>query len=509
MGWVRIDPGWRETMHQAGLVSAADFLRLPGLILCGHPDRHVLKVDPGILPGAFLKKEHRVPWRDRLANALTGHGFVSKSTREASILSHLAQAGIPCPEVLAHGETGQQAFLLLREKPGMTDLRHYLLQYPEQRLVIARAMGRDLARIHAAGFQHSDLYTKHVLVAPGPSFCFLDWQRSRYRRQISWAGRCRDLATLDATLPESVAADRVRLACLRSYARNLIGPSLKTWATRIRRLSLKLQQKRRIRDVRRVPLPLGTQNLIWLDGEALCVTRAFREEIGGRIPEWLRFRPMEQRSVEECQVTLSNGRAGNLVRRTARGLGRWCLSRWRRLPAPEVRHAALLFRLERHGVPCPKLLAFGQRRLALWSDHSFLLTESLPVDRYLHDLLTEPSSLAERGNRLREAGALLRGVHDAGYVLGNDAGEFTVSCAVQKGEQARLSLTRVDRLKRKTKPWTELALLELPTLRSFYGLRATDTMRFFAGYVGTTRLTLEGRSLARRILARLPGEVAR
>ena len=104
---------------------------------------------------------------------------------------------------------------------------------------------------------------------------------------------------------------------------------------------------------------------------------------------------------------------------------------------------------------------------------------------------------------------MLRGLHEAGYVLGNQAAEFTVSCAVQKDEQPRVALTRVDRLQRNTKAWTELALLDLPSLRGFHGLQATETMRFFQGYFGAARLTPEGRALARSILARLPGEVAR
>ena len=360
MGWVRIDPGCRDTLHQEGLVSAEDFLRLPGVILCGHPDRHVVRVEAGKLQGALPQEEHRVPWRDRLANAWAGHGFVSTSTREAKVLHKLSHAGIPCPEVVAHGAEGRQAFLLLREQAGMMELRHYLGAYPEQGLSIARALGRELAKIHAAGFQHGDLYTKHVLVGPGPRFCFLDWQRSRQWRQVPWASRCRDLATLDATLPASLAAGRVRLACLRSYMGESVGSSLKAFVKRIQRLSLKLQQKRRIRALRRLPLPVGKQNLIWLDGEALCVTRAFREELGGAVPEWLRFRSVKGSAVEERQIPLSGGRAGSLVRRTAHGLKRWCLFWRRRLPAPEIQRAALLFRLERHGVPCPKLLACGQ-----------------------------------------------------------------------------------------------------------------------------------------------------
>ena len=36
-----------------------------------------------------------------------------------------------------------------------------------------------------------------------------------------------------------------------------------------------------------------------------------RDELGGQIPEWLRFRPMTQGSVKLAQVTLVPGRAGN------------------------------------------------------------------------------------------------------------------------------------------------------------------------------------------------------
>ena len=119
MAFVEVNPECGEALRQNGLASAEDYLRLRGIILCGHRDRHVLKVSlPGLESGqndkvAFLKKEHRVPWRDRLANALAGFGFISKSRREALTLQKVGQASIPCPTVLAHGEHGRQAFVLL------------------------------------------------------------------------------------------------------------------------------------------------------------------------------------------------------------------------------------------------------------------------------------------------------------------------------------------------------------------------------------------------------------
>lgn len=212
MGWVHINPELREAFHRNGLRSAADFLSLAGLILSGHPNRHVMRIELSFLhgAGAFLKKEHRVPWRDRLANACAGFGFVSKSSREAKILQGLAQAGVPCPDVLAVGEHAGKAFLLLRENSGAVELRHYLQQHPDERLSIAHELGQSLAQLHARGFWHGDLYAKHVLVGEGRRIALLDWQRAGRRREVSWAWRRRDLATLDGTLPHSLADDALR-----------------------------------------------------------------------------------------------------------------------------------------------------------------------------------------------------------------------------------------------------------------------------------------------------------
>src|SRR4051812_4227843 len=83
---LRVHPAYREFLEQRGLNTPADFLALTGVIVCGHPDRHVLRVTLGTGPETitcFLKREHRVPWLARLANAWAGFGPVSQSCREA------------------------------------------------------------------------------------------------------------------------------------------------------------------------------------------------------------------------------------------------------------------------------------------------------------------------------------------------------------------------------------------------------------------------------------------
>src|SRR4051794_41152382 len=122
MEFVEIEPGHRDLLDGHGLVTARDFLGRSGVILSGHPSRHVLRVCLGS-ESFILKKEHRVPWGDRFGSAWAGYGWASKSVREARVLHQLRTAGIACPAVVACGEDGGRAFLLMREETGMTDLR--------------------------------------------------------------------------------------------------------------------------------------------------------------------------------------------------------------------------------------------------------------------------------------------------------------------------------------------------------------------------------------------------
>ena len=107
-----------------------DFLALPAVIVSGHPDRNVSRMVLGTEPEeavAFLKREHCVRWRVRLASFLAGFGFVSRSLREARTLQALRREGIGCAEWLAAGEDGSgRAFLLVREVAGAVELRTYL-----------------------------------------------------------------------------------------------------------------------------------------------------------------------------------------------------------------------------------------------------------------------------------------------------------------------------------------------------------------------------------------------
>ncbi len=357
---------------------------LPGLIVTGHPDRNVARVSLGGRT-AYLKREHRVRWRDRLRSAAAGFGFASLATREARTLAALRRAGVPCPDWMAFAEDNQgHGCVLLAELPATIDLRQYLrdrrARTPAARFRFARSLGAALAGVHAAGFDHPDLYAKHVLVAPATGQCyFLDWQRSR-RRRLPWRRRLHDLAALDATLDAALATEPERLACVRGY----LGASTprhlaQQAAMAIRRMAQRLLRHRHIRKERASPPPLAGRGIVWLDGEALCVTQAFWHDLGEQMPDWLPL-PARGHGSSRTQVALPGGRGGLLMRRWCdRPLAwLWCLLRRRPLLSPELREAGLLFRRQKHGLPAPRVLAFGQRRPRPWRTESFLLTEVDP-----------------------------------------------------------------------------------------------------------------------------------
>lgn len=503
MSLIEVHPEYSETLARLGLATATDFLRLEGTILGGHPDRHVLQVSLS-LGNCFLKKEHRVSWRDRFAHWWRGAGAISKSTREGRLLRQLEAAGIGCPTAIACGEAGGRAFLLLREETGVDDLRTYLQQQPLERVALATALGRELARVHAAGFHHRDMYSKHILVGRddnGWRWCFLDWQRGRHVGRVAWLHRLRDLAALDATLANTMASRRERLLCWRAYLAAQPKPAARPgkFLRIVCRLSAHLQRKRRIRELRQAPLPAGRQGLIWLDGEALCVTPHFQARIT-QPPAWLTNPEPARNRVESVDLAEAGHESWKLVRRWASRPWRWLTSWWRRpfFPAPEFEQAAAIIRLERYGIETPRLLALGHRRVRLWQTYSFLLTEpparAVPLLRYL-----DGAAPPQRSQVLREAGRHLRRVHEAGYACqGRHFDQWAV-----RTDTGAVVLTGVDGLRRKPGSADLLARKDLAKLAiAVPGLSAADRLRFVLGYFGLERLTPSAQRLVRQLSAR-------
>ncbi len=527
MAFVVTHPRFRDALAGLGLSGATDYLDLPGVVYCGHPDRHVARVTLGsgaAAVGGYLKREHRVRWKHRLASAWAGFGLASRSLREFALLRDLAAAGIRCPEPLAAGEDDRgRAFLLVRELPGCRDLRaflHDMAATPTGRRATARGLGAALARIHSVGFDHPDLYSKHVLVEGRPeeaTFWFLDWQRSRRYREVSWLVRQRDLAALDATLADELVSRRARVACLGAYLReaerdDVPLPSLREAAEDVRRLAERLRGRRHIRELLEPPLAAGTQNLVWLDGEALCVTREFLDELSGQAPAWLSLAERAQYPsvpVRREVIERPSGLLAEMVhRRAARPLAwLWNLVRRRRVVSPELARAGVLFRLQRYGIATPRLLAVGQRSPWPWRVESLLLTEPLLGAAPLTAWLAATADGAERRQVLRHAGAVLRRLHDAGYVFASpdvpgrtlQVQDRRIGVRVVVGEPERLRKRR-----QSGRTW----LRDLRALHDSLTLTCSraDQIRLLLGYLGRRRLGPDGRELAATVLGPVSGQ---
>jgi tRNA A-37 threonylcarbamoyl transferase component Bud32 len=528
MAFVDVSPAYRDALARQGLTRPEDFMGLDGVIYSGHPDRNVAAVAVGAgreqLAG-FLKKEHRVPWRHRLVSAWSGAGFVSQSYREFLLLRLLRQHGVGCPEPIAAGEDGRgRAFLLLRAAQGAQDLRSFLREQadrPRLRRLVARRLGEAVARMHRAGFDHPDLFSKHILVAwderaGRADLCFLDWQRSRRRGRLSDAERWRDLAALDATLADDLASLRDRLACLRAYLRHSCRPatSLACAAHAIRRRAARLLRRRRIRELRQRALRPGTQNLIRVGGEALCLTREFRAALQGRAPGYLL--PINDGGpgwVRHSRVPVPGPAWAVLVRRSASRPWRWLWSwlRGRTLASPELNQAATLFRLQRYGLTTPTLLAVGQHHWRPWRTESFLLTQPSPATVGLAEWLAGQAGrrlwTAERRRRwqvLRAAGAVLRQMHEAGCYLEHTSKEdlgdlFRVQAEGASPDRSPpcVVLGSATGLCRRHRPSRRCALADLRTIHArLHALGSeSDSLRWFLAYVGQRRVTTAARRL--------------
>jgi tRNA A-37 threonylcarbamoyl transferase component Bud32 len=86
----------------------------------------------------------------------------------------------------------------------------------DEQAELARALGGLLARLHARGVYHADLKANNVVWRPGEPPRLLDYGRVRFGARVSRRRRVKNLAQLNAALPDLVPA-RLREAALATY----------------------------------------------------------------------------------------------------------------------------------------------------------------------------------------------------------------------------------------------------------------------------------------------------
>jgi hypothetical protein len=282
-------------------------------------------------------------------------------------------------------------------------------------------------------------------------------------------------------------------------------------ADQIQARSAALLLRRRIREQRQPPLPPGTQNLIWLHGEALCVTRDFQDALDGQVPDYFDGHGQDPGyGATRRRVTAPGAACGELVRRSSSRPLRWlwCRLRGRTLVPPELEDAGTLFRLQRYGVKTIKILAMGQRHGRPWQTQSFLLTAK-PTASVGAAAWLAAATIRRRRQVLRQAGDMLRRMHEAGYYLGNIPAEDTARFfeVSSDRETPQVFLNEIPRLRRR-RPSRSRARADLLQLLLGFGslFGAADRLRFFLAFLGRSRLTAADRKMA---LSLLHGEKTR
>jgi heptose I phosphotransferase len=487
-GFVEFSDAYRSLLREEGLTEPAHVLGLEGMVVSGHSGRDVSRLILGSGPNAvtvYLKREWRVPWTVRLESFFTGFGLASRSLREARTLQALQRELLPAPEWMAVGEDGRgAAFLMLREVPGAIELREYLRKETDssRRRRTARRLGRELARLHEAGFAHPDLYAKHVLVdARGERVWFLDWQRSWRGRRPGWSARRRDLAALHVTLADELATPRERLTCLHAYLprRPQTAPKrrprpgfLRALLAAVDTAADRLRRHRHIAEKRQTTLPHQRQEWRCIEGQALCVTPGAGEAWLERGPDgWLsldRQPASPAGGFSRRWLAAPDGERALLVRRNGRlslaEVGGWLLGR--SPTSPEQRQATLLFRLQRHAVPAPCVLAMGQRQRLPWQRDSFLLTapdaDAVRLDAWLSRRRESAAEQATRRRVLREAGAVLHRMHEASCYLRSNS---LLVLAVRSGPKGpQVIVSRPDFVETRRRPAPSRARRDLAIL---------------------------------------------
>lgn len=90
---------------------------------------------------------------------------------------------------------------------------------PEAHQELARALGELLGTLHRRGIYHGDLKANNIAWSPGRPPALLDTADVRFRRRISRRRRIKNLAQLNAALPDTVPA-ALREAALAHYVRS-------------------------------------------------------------------------------------------------------------------------------------------------------------------------------------------------------------------------------------------------------------------------------------------------
>lgn len=192
----------------------------------------------------YLKRFDRPPLRRQWERWRSGTGHLSTAGVEWRNARDLARAGVRAAEAVAFGEQMRgplevRSCILLGEVSGVSLEKWVPAQLPPMsaeadlggRRQLLDGLARFVARFHAAGFVHRDLYLCHIFFDAEPAvesggaeaeqrFCLIDLQRvfrPKWRKR-RWA--VKDLAALDFSSPLDLIGPWERLRFLCRYVQH-------------------------------------------------------------------------------------------------------------------------------------------------------------------------------------------------------------------------------------------------------------------------------------------------
>jgi tRNA A-37 threonylcarbamoyl transferase component Bud32 len=204
------------------------------------------------------------PTQPRVVKRFAGEGLLAaprdaaRAKREYELLVHLHSLGLPVPRPLSLERRAGGWEVAMEWIQGASTLTERLAARRGDDLP-ARALGRLLATLQAAGIDHPDLHPGNVLLDDRERVFAIDFHKARRVPRLSAARLEAQLAHLAAGLRERASA-RFRALCLAAWARSLPADhprprgSLRELARRVdargRRERLPTVERRRLRWMR-------------------------------------------------------------------------------------------------------------------------------------------------------------------------------------------------------------------------------------------------------------------
>ena len=242
--------------HTSGRVAA--WSRTTETLLVPSPDGE---------PGFYVKRYAYPNWNKRLRGTFRGTFFGKhRGQAEYRLLREMRSLGLPAIRPVAHGARRvghfvQACFLITEEVPDACNLTTFAqraragqIDVPAmQRRLFIRELATQVARMHACGFAHGQLFWRNLLVriAPTgyPEFFFLDVRPRhggrRFTRASNWW--IDELARLLASaLPFTTRTERMRFL-VGYFGAERFPPQIKRDIRRIDRLALEWQKHERQR----------------------------------------------------------------------------------------------------------------------------------------------------------------------------------------------------------------------------------------------------------------------